>query len=248
MTASTNKKAVRRSEPPAALVEWKGVTPAHQARSEATYHALIKAGRKALANQSFEEMTIAALARSAGTSVGAFYGRFENKQAYFSAIQETVVAEIAADVSESFEALDAAQGSAVEFLGLLAETLAGIFRNNKGLYRAAVKDASALPHIWTPFKRLGWAIASMAAAKLTPRLAELGKPASEHDVRVAIQLMNGMLVNATINDPGPIHLEDDEMVSCLKRMLFAFLGVEQAPPPRRSQASIGRRATKKVPA
>jgi hypothetical protein len=38
--------------------------------------------------------------------------------------------------------------------------------------------------------------------------------------------MNGLLVNATINDPGPIHVEDEELVSALQRMLFAFLGVE----------------------
>jgi AcrR family transcriptional regulator len=245
---STGKKTVRRSEPPPALVEWKGVTPPHQARSEATYHALIEAGRKALANQSFEKTTIAALARSAGTSVGAFYGRFENKQAYFSAIQETVVAEIAAEVRDSFDALDAAGGDTVDFLGLLAEVLAGIFRDNKGLYRAAFKDASALPHIWTPFKRLGWAIASMAAAKLTPRLAQIGRPATERDVRIAIQFMNGMLVNATINDPGPIHLEDDEMVPYLKRMLFAFLAVEQEAPARPGRPAAARRAAKKVPA
>jgi len=212
--------------PPAPLVEWKGVTPIRQARSEATYQAFIKAGRKALENQSFGSMTIAGLARSAGTSVGAFYGRFETKQAYFSAIQETVVSEVAADVSNRFDALDAAGGTAVEFLELLASMLASIYRDNKGLYRSAFKDSAAAPNVWTPFKRLGWHIASVAAGKLVPTLAALGQPTTERDVRIAIQFMNGLLVNATINDPGPIHVEDEELVSALQRMLFAFLGVE----------------------
>ena len=233
-----------RTGPPAALVEWKGVAPIRQARSGATYQSLIDTGRAALENQSFGSTTIAGLARTAGTSVGAFYGRFENKDAYFAAIQETVVSEVADDVRNRLEKLDAAGGSAVEFLGLLAEMLASIFRDNKGLYRSAFKHSMATPDVWTPFKRLGWAIASMSAAKIIPRLAAIGRPTTERELRIAIQFMNGLLVNATINDPGPVHLEDAELVASLKRMLFAFLGVEAIPPSRAARSKTAKKAAK----
>lgn len=230
-----------RTGPPAALVEWKGVAPIRQARSGATYWSLIETGRAALENQSFGSTTIAGLARSAGTSVGAFYGRFENKDAYFAAIQETVVAEVAEDVRRRFDKLDAAGGGAIEFLELLAEILASIFRDNKGLYRSAFKHSRAAADVWTPFKRLGWAIASMSAAKIVPRLEAMGRPATEREVRIAIQFMNGLLVNATINDPGPVHLEDAELVPSLKRMLFAYLGVEPNSPSRAARSKAAKK-------
>ena len=66
----------------------------------------------------------------------------------------------------------------------------------------------------------------MVSEKLLPRLSEMGRHSTERDVRIAMQFMNGMLVNATINDPGPIHLESDEMVPYLKRLLCAFLGLD----------------------
>jgi AcrR family transcriptional regulator len=218
--------APERNDPPQPGSELRGVAPIHQARSEATYQALIAAGRKALENQSFEQMTVANLARSAGASVGAFYGRFDNKRAFFSAIQETVVAEVEAHVRAQLDALDIAGADARTFLCVIAEIWACIFRDNKGLYRAAFKDSSAAPHVWTPFKRLGWHAAAMVSAKLLPRLSKMGAHSTERDVRIAMQFMNGMLVNATINDPGPIHLESDEMVPYLKRLLCAFLGLD----------------------
>lgn len=239
--------------PPDTSGEWNGVVPIQQARSEATYQALILAGRTALENQSFQEMTIANLARSAGASVGAFYGRFENKQAYFSAIQETVVAEAEAQIRRQLDELEEADADVVQFLCTVATIWVSIFRDNKGLYRAAFKDSCTQPHLWTPFKRLGWRGAAVVTEKLLPRLAAIGKPSSERNMRIAMQFMNGMLVNATINDPGPIHLEDKEMVPYLVRLLCTFMGVEPPPQaypttrkrtPRRAQATRTNKARK----
>jgi AcrR family transcriptional regulator len=213
--------------------------PIQQARSEATYQALISAGRKALEEHRFGEMTIASLARSAGASVGAFYGRFENKQAYFSAIQETVVAEEEARVNRFLNQLDEADASVAEFICVIAAMWVSIFGQNRGLYLAAFKDSTSLPNVWTPFKRLGWQAAGRVTAKLLPRLKRMRTPSTERDIRIAMQFMNGMLVNATINDPGPIHLKDKEMVPYLIRLLCTFLGVE--PPNARAAAAAVRR-------
>lgn len=225
---STRARPSHSGKPPKPKDEWNGVVPVQQARSEATYQALINAGRTAMEEHRFGEMTIAGLARSAGASVGAFYGRFANRQAYFSAIQETVVAEEEARVNRFLTQLEEADAPVAEFICVIASVWVSIFRRNRGLYLAAFRDSTSLPHVWTPFKRLGWQAAGQVAAKLVPRLESMGKPSTERDIRIAMQFMNGVLVNATINDPGPIHLEDEEMVPYLIRLLCTFLGV---PPP-----------------
>jgi len=220
---------------------WSGVAPIQQARSEATFRALIGAGRAAVEDRGFEGMTIAGLAEAAGVSVGAFYGRFENKQAYFSAIQEITVAEIAASVRRAFDQCDRRGADVAEFLAVVARTWVSIFRENRGLYLAAFKDSTTRPGAWTPFKQLGWNMAELLVERLLPRLQALGKPDTEREVRIALQFVNGLLVNATINDPGPIRLDDPEMEFNIARFLCSFFGL---PPPKKRHKSTRSRRTK----
>lgn len=209
------------------LSEAQGVTPMRQARSEMTFQALIKAGRDALTSGSVDEMTIGDIAKAAGTSVGAFYGRFENKEVFFSVLQQFVVAEIWERVQKLLSDLDTRDAPAVEFLETIAKRWTSIFRENRGLYQATVKHASTRPGAWTPLKHLGWNTSGVIAEKLVSRLPET---ADDLLVRQAMQFVNGLLVNATINDPGPIGLDDPALDEHLTRFLCLFLGV-----PRRAQ-------------
>lgn len=236
--AESSPDSVVRNEP-----VWRGVAPTQQARSEATFHALIRAGRVALESKGFDEMTIAGLAEAAGVSVGAFYGRFENKQAYFAAIQKIVVAEIEANIRREVDVLDGKRVDAVEFLAALARIWVGFFRANRGLYLAAFKHSTTQPGVWTPFKQLGWNMAALIVERLLPRLKAMGKTDTDRDVRIAMQFMNGMLVNATINDPGPIRLDGPEMEQNIARFLCSFFGLElpKKSPRKRARPGGGKR-------
>lgn len=234
----------RTVEAPGAAVAqaWNGVAPIQQARSEATFHALIRAGREVVETRGFEGMTIAGLAEAAGVSVGAFYGRFENKQAYLSAIQEIAVAEVAASVRRTFDEADRQGADAHGFLEVVARTWVAIFRENRGLYLGAFKDSTTRPGAWTPFKQLGWNMAALVVERLLPRLQALGKNDTEREVRIALQFVNGLLVNATINDPGPIRLGDPEMEINIARFLCSFFGLES--PRNHGKSARSRKGTK----
>lgn len=206
-----------------------GITPARQARSEATFKALLQAGREALEQGALESMTISDLARAAGASVGAFYGRFENKDVFFSAVQHLVVAEAEQGFRALLDKLERDGASVTRFLETVAGSAVTLFRENRGLYRAAFKHSSAQPGAWTPFKQLGWTNASLLVERLLPRLAREGVACDAMQIRVAAQFVNSLLVNATINDPGPIRLDDPAMVEHITRFLCLFLGVERVP-------------------
>jgi AcrR family transcriptional regulator len=199
------------------------VTPARQARSEATFHALIEAGRRALDGGSFEKISINDVCRAAGTSVGAFYGRFQNKEVFFTAIQQSVIADVWDGIQQMLNELDARDAPAAEFLEVIATFWVRIYRDNRGLYLAAFKHASTRPGVWTPFKKLGWSGSALIAKKLATRL-----PGGHDDmlVRQAMQFVNSLLVNATINDPGPIHLDDPAMAGHVSHFLCLYLGVQ----------------------
>ena len=68
--------------------DFPGVTPSRQQRSRETTAALLKAGADMLRTRSLAELSIAALCTNVGATVGAFYSRFESKEAYFNALIE----------------------------------------------------------------------------------------------------------------------------------------------------------------
>ncbi len=222
-------------------MQLQGVTPAQQARSGATFLALLQAGREALERGSMDDMTVGDIARSAGTSVGAFYGRFENKEAFFSAVQEMTVAQCEVDLHVMFDALEAEDADVARMLQSISTFWVHLFRENRGLYRAAFKHATALPGVWTPFKRLGYHGSELIVAHVLPRLHKMGLDVEEIQIKMAMQFVNGLLINSTINDPGPVRLDDQEMEVHIARFLCTFLGV---PPPAAQVATRKPRARK----
>lgn len=203
----------------------RGVTPRQQARSEATFRALVAAGSRALEERDFDAMAIGDIARRAGVSVGAFYGRFENKEAFFSAIQEITVAGIEAQLEATLAGPAARRARAAQLLARVARFSVGVFRAHRGFYVASSKHSSMRPGAWSPVRRLGHRVAERVAARLAPRLAAEGHPASEREIRIALQFMNGLLVNAVLNAPGPLSIDDRETERYITRMLRAFFGL-----------------------
>jgi len=203
----------------------RGVTPRQQARSEATFRALVAAGSRALEDRDFDEMAIGDIARRAGVSVGAFYGRFENKEAFFSAIQEITVAGIEAQLEAMLAGPAATRADAARLLAHVARFSVGVFRAHRGFYVASSKHSSMRPGAWSPVRRLGRKVAESVAARLAPRLAAEGRPASEREIRIALQFMNGLLVNAVLNAPGPLSIDDRDTERYIARMLCSFFGI-----------------------
>jgi AcrR family transcriptional regulator len=64
--------------------------PAKQLRSEQTHEKLLQAGLKLLRSKSFDDISIAQIANCAGCSVGSFYLRFRNKEAFFEFLIESI--------------------------------------------------------------------------------------------------------------------------------------------------------------
>ena len=59
-----------------------------QARSQETMQRILDAAAQILESKNFETLTIAEVVKEAGTSVGAFYGRFKDKEALLQALDE----------------------------------------------------------------------------------------------------------------------------------------------------------------
>src|SRR3954470_4776473 len=77
-----------------------GVAPSRQKRSRETTLALLTAGAEMLRMRSLAELSIEALCAEVGATVGAFYSRFESKEAYFNALMALAVRDSERRISE----------------------------------------------------------------------------------------------------------------------------------------------------
>src|ERR1700719_960646 len=89
------------------------VLPAKQARRRMRRDRLLAAGRELLNRGAFEATSIGDIAKEAGCSGGAFYQRFPDKEAFFSIVVETVMADIVAD-AERFVSAESINKASVE--------------------------------------------------------------------------------------------------------------------------------------
>ena len=206
-----------------------GVTPSRQKRSRETTAALLAAGAEMLRSHSLAELSIEALCRQVGATVGAFYSRFESKDAYFNALMALAARDGERRVSEM---AGAAPGDA-DLATRCHQVVGGIIgwmRAHEGVLRAALQHDDNRPDSWSPFKALARANTERAIPLLLPAMGkELGKgrrAAKSRAIAFGFQVVLGTLVNAILNDPGPLSLHDKELKARLSGCLLMVLEAE----------------------
>ena len=213
--------------PESTNLNFPGVTPSRQQRSRETTAALLRAGAQMLRTRSLAELSIEALCREVGATVGAFYSRFDSKEAYFNALVELAARDGGNALRSRVIQNDRlAEASLSELSRLLVEGMAGWMRGHQGVLRAALQHDDTRPDRWTRFKELA---RTTVAAATPPLLGAMGKgrrSAKTRTIAFGFQVVFGTLVNAILNDPGPLSIHDDEMAIRLSNCLLQLLEAE----------------------
>jgi AcrR family transcriptional regulator len=206
--------------------EFPGVTPSRQKRSREMTAALLQAGADMLRTRSLAELSIEALCTHVGATVGAFYSRFESKEAYFNALIELAARDGERRLSGMTGSAQLKDTGLAERCRLLVHGIIGWIRNHEGVLRAALQHDDTRPDRWTIFKGL----ARAATARATPPLLHVmgrGRAAAKtRGIAFSFQVVLGTLVNAVLNDPGPLSIHDDEMEVRLSGCLLQLLEAE----------------------
>jgi len=196
-----------------------GVLPVRQQRGERTRNRLLAAGQRLIAKRDFDSMSVAEIASAAGCSVGAFYQRFRDKDAFFGALIAQYVAEARATTLAVF-----ADTNDERLIGALVAATAARFRNNAGLIRAAIRRRMEDASVWEPIRLHG----HFAADNFIEWQARhFGRKLKDDEIvatRFAFQVLYGTLNNAIVNQPGPLNLMDEAFVVQLERAFRLVLG------------------------
>lgn len=225
--------------PRPAEIDLPGVTPSRQQRSRDMSAALLRAGAELLRTRSLAELSIEALCAKVDATVGAFYSRFDSKQAYFNALIELAARDGAQRLSDLAAPAPATLATRCH---LLVAGIIAWMRAHEGVLRAALRHDNTGPDQWPPFKALARATTTRATPLLLPAMGRGSKPAKTRAIAFGLQVVLGTLVNAILNDPGPLRLRDKEMERRLGDCLLRLLKAEM----RQSLPGRARTPTKKA--
>jgi AcrR family transcriptional regulator len=221
-------------QPRSADFDFPGVTPSRQKRSREMTAALLQAGAELLRTRSLGELSIEALCAKVGVTVGAFYSRFESKEAYFNALIELAARDGNAVLSRTMPNGLSSEAGLAELCRLVVSGVTGWIRSHEGVLRAALQHDDTRPDSWTSFKGLARATVANATPPLLHAMGKGREAAKKKSISFGFQVVLGTLVNAILNDPGPLSLHDKAMEVRLSGCLLLLLEVEMKAAPSKT--------------
>ena len=195
-----------------------------QSRSRESTETLLEIGRRLIEQRGVDDCSMNEVAAAAGSSVGALYFRFGNKERFVSEVMRRQVDDTAKQIAVFLAEVEAKATSPSEVIEAAIKWFVLEFGKNRGLLRAQICRALDNPQEWQPFQQIGRDLVDGAIA-IIERLPELKQDDGwQRGVRVAMQMVLGTLNNIVINRPGPLDLSDDATSRELSRAAIRYLG------------------------
>ena len=184
--------------------------------------ALHDAALRLLAKHDYETISIAAIGREAGCSIGAFYGRFPDKIAFLQSVISVAFRTLTVEADHD---LDPARWRGVSRIkavtGLVRHVVLQLSRDQAaGATRAALKLATIKPEALEPLLQFRTAITGHAVALLAPRPSPDGATAA---VRTAVQLIFATVIDGVLQNAGPLRPGSPQMVDTLSDLVTLSL-------------------------
>lgn len=201
-----------------------GVLPVNQARSRDARDRLLQAGDRVFAKLGYDAAHVSDIATAAGCSVGSFYRRFRDKEAFFNALHHRFTERNLENSARFFALPEWQQQPTSVMVRSLVEATAHIMKRNQGFFRALFQRslAGAGADYW-PRMRAG---TQKQGELLAEFLNARGQGTHENLPQAcvfALRAVDGALVHRMLND-GP-YAEEDIVIDALTRMALAYLGV-----------------------
>ena len=210
-----------------------GVLPANQARSRNARDRLLQAGERVFAKLGYDAAHVNDIAQAADCSVGSFYRRFRDKEAFFKALHQRFTERNLENSARFFSMPEWQEQPTSAMIRTLIGNTANIMRRNHGFFRALFQRslAGAGADYW-PRMRAGTQRQGELLAQFLTGRGEGGREGLTQDCIFVLRAVDGAIVHRLLND-GP-SLDDEVVIDSLSRMALAFLGIpDQGQPAKR---------------
>lgn len=202
------------------------VSRPQQTRSQLTLERLIKAGARLLEQRSFAAITIGDIVAEAASSVGSFYARFRDKDAFLALLHEHYQQQVVEGIDVL---LDPARVADMDIEALLRDVLpvfVAAHRDMAGLMRALHAQSAVDVAFREREEQMNRHIAGRFAAALLPKRARIGHPDPEAAIDFAVVSMLGALIQRVFfRGPGAVDFDDARFTEHLVDAFLAHLRV-----------------------
>lgn len=202
------------------------VRPPVQGRSRRTLVRILRATERLVAEKPFDQVSVDEIVRAAGSSKGAFYARFRDKESllralaqdYYAGARLTAEAVLCPDRWADVPAQDVVHG--------LVEFLVEHTRPRHGLFRSFVHRAIRAPEYQVLEETSNRFVAEGVAELLRDSLPGLEPDELRRRVTVAVAVVFGTLLKTFLH-PGTLDGEDRDLADDLTRCFLAAVGLPQ---------------------
>ena len=200
--------------------EVQGVFEAYQDRSRISRDAFIESGIALLNEMRFAEMKVTDLARHSGRSVGSFYKRFEDKEAFFRALQASTIARDRKIIDRRLDRKRLNDLAPREVMNELVDTLADIFSSEvRGVLRESLLRILEPEDGWAPMRKSGQVVQQRVVDRLKAACPGKCPDATERKIRFCYQTIVGVLQNDLVNDYHVFSTADQSVRTALKAIV-----------------------------
>jgi AcrR family transcriptional regulator len=196
-----------------------------QKRSRKTLERLLQAAEVVLGKGPVEEATVSEIVRRSGTSVGAFYGRFADKESLLDCLGDTFFQRARQYWEDFFASPDWRQGHLDERLHRLVQLLVTQNRAHRALLRALQLYAWSKPS--SSFnrrrKKLEDEVIDEVRKSILARPREWSHPQPALAARIGIRMLLTAIQGLVLLDEKP--LNNEVLTDELTRALLTYLGM-----------------------
>lgn len=199
------------------------VLPSKQLRSEQARERLLQTGTRLLAAGGFDAVSIAQIAAESGCSVGAFYQRFRNKEAYFEFLLDRVIDTVRAEAEQALTPAHIRSLSLAQTIALCVQHHIDVVRAHAGLIRAALSYSMHGSDDWQPIGAIGAWLNAHYIALILRKSRQRDKAAAAGQLRIGLQIITGHLVNAATHEGSVMPLNHPDLPHWLSHVVASCL-------------------------
>ena len=218
--------------PGAAAIMLETVAGPKQARSERTLYRLLDAAEALIVEQGLGGLSIPAVVRRAGSSVGGFYARFRDKNELLRALEERFFLQVQARLDALADERRWAGAPVGRIVAAAVEELVNVTESRRELIRAFLFRATQDVQIRDDAVRFRNRAAERIAALLVGKAPGFRHPdpilAIDLGVQLGFSLMNQHVLLDGTRAAGRT-LTREELQREIARMFTAYVGIEETP-------------------
>jgi AcrR family transcriptional regulator len=205
------------------------VRPSRQTRSRKTQEGLLDAAEELFSEKGLDATSVADIAQHAGSSVGAVYHHFRDKNALLFALLERSGEEYRATTREAVEPARWEGASIVDILRGYLEFSLEVARTRPGLGRAILEAVLREPGLREQQRELNGELMARLNELLRARRSEIGHPDPELAIGFVLDQQSSMLkarIDGLTLRPQLADRNDDEFVGEAVRSACAYLQMD----------------------